>query len=374
MVRLQESTQPIVVDARRWPRYLRRSLITLLLLGLLLIGLFGTGLIHYEHQRGFFAPAWGPDGAVYFIERETSGVQFGVDWKDFGRPRRGTAVWSWIWNDQISIRRLEPDSRQVRTLRVWADTPVNGRLIRVPAESAFGILLATLNTSGGLTFTANVSVPATAPYENLEDQQKQQLFTGRADNVVRHMREVMAVPGELYYPAAIVSTINNQDYKVLLHNKSFGKLYPDGIAPELLKELSRRGAIQEQARVLDRRAALIKRYVQQGLDRDEATAKAEQDLARDGYQVVAPRLIATAISAPSRGDKVFTISKTEFDAGYFSDIAAAISQPGVAVKKSAEAYSSETGAGRALNQWVENNQISWVVAVDSNYYRLLILY
>lgn len=341
----------------------------MLLLSVLLGSLFAAGLVRYEHQRGFFAPAWGPDGAVYFIERESRGLLFSADW--FSSQ---SGAWSWVWEDQISIRRMEPGKRAVRTLRVWQESPVEGRMIRTPSDSAFGILLATLNTTGGLTFTVNVSVPETTPYGNLDSRQQQRLFRGRADNVVQQMREVMAVPGQGFYPAAIITTINNEDYEVLLSNNTFKMLYPDGVPATLLDELSHRRAVQEQARIVEKRDALIEHYERQGLDTDKAILRADADLERDGYQVVEPRLIATAIDTPAPGEKVFTLGAEDFDAGDFSDIAAAIARPGVAVKKSAESYTSATATGRALNQWLAGDQVSWVVASDGGYYRLLILY
>lgn len=366
--------EPIIVRARDWPRRLQQALIVVGVLVLLAAVLLFSGLIRYEHQRGFFAPAWGPEGRVYFIERETLGLHFDMPFADILSADSSSAHWSWVWDDQIRIRELNPATGEVRTLRTWQDTPVAGHFVRAPADYVFGLLMATLNTSGGLSFTVNVRVPEKPPYGSFDLQQQQMLFTGRSDNIIRQMHELMAVPGQAFYPAAIITTVNNQDYEVLLQNDKFKALYPDGIPATLLAELSRRASVKTQEQLLAKRAALIERYQRQGLNLTEATARANNALAADGYQVVEPRLLASRIENPAPDERVFSISAANLLNGYFSDIAAAIASPGIPVQKSAESYTESLTTGRELNQWLAEEHVSWVVASDGKYYRLLLLY
>ncbi|MDZ7737395.1 MAG: hypothetical protein U5P41_15900 [Gammaproteobacteria bacterium] len=362
-------TQPIVVHASHWPFYLRQLLIGLLVLVVLLAGVAAAGLVRYEQQRGFFAPAWGPDGAVYFVEREARGLLIGIDWQTLDAPN-----WTWVWSDRVSIRRLHPDTGELRTLRTWTDTPVAGRFINAPRSSAFGVLLATLNTGAGLNFTVNISVPTDRAADDSELKRQQKLFTGRADNILSQMRELIAVPGDGFFPAAIVTTINNEDYEVLLQNNEFSRLYPDGIPATLLEDLSRREAVAMQARVVEKRNALIEGYQRQGLDRTEAVRRADADLAAEGYKVLQPRLIAMQIEEPEKGERVFSISADDFSDGYFSDIAAAIEQPGMPVSKADKPYKVDQTEAIALNEWLAGGAVSWVVETDGRYYRLLVRY
>ena len=364
-------TQPIIVHASNVPFYLRRFLVALLLLIILVAGLLASGLIRHEHQRGFFAPAWGPDGAVYYIERESSGLLFGIDWQLLDSPSM-----TWVLNDRVSIKRLDPISGDSRSLRSWEDTPVAGRVIVTPRSSAFGILLATLSTAGGLNFTVNISVPdhGTDRGNDLQQQQQQKLFTGRADNVLNRMRELMAVPGVHFYPAAIVTTVDNRDYQILLQNAEFDGLYPEGIPPSLLADLSRREAVARQQRIIEKRNALIAGYEREGLEHAEAVKRADRDLAAEGYQVLEPRLIAIRIQQPEQGERVFRIDPAAFEAGHFSDIRAAIEQPGFPVTKNEQPYQAESPVAAALNEWLAGGATSWVIGTESGFYRLQVRY
>jgi len=364
--RYRPASDSIVVYSRQWPLRLRHGLIAALIL---LVLLATAGLIRYEHQRGFFSPAWGPDGAVYFIERETRGLLFGIDWQRIDSPNL-----SWVWKDRVSVRRLDPVGGDLRTLRSWEDTPVAGRLVNAPRDAVFGVLLANLHTSGGLNFTVNISVPDATGFGDDEFARQQKLFLGRGDNVLHNLDEVIAVPGKGFYPAAIVTTVDNREYRMLLQNDEFESLYPDGISAALLEDLSRRESVAKQARILQKRAALTEGYQRQGFDRPEAIRRADQDLAEEGYQVFEPQLIAMRIREPDPGERVFDLPPEELEAGHFSDIAAAIRQPGFPVPKTEEPYSSGAGTAAALNEWLAGGAVSWVIASGDRYYRLLLRY
>jgi len=362
-----DETQPIIVRTSNWPIYLRRVLLGLLLAGLIIAGLMAAGLIRYEHQRGFYAPAWGPDNAIYFIQRETRGVVAGIDWPLLNNPS-----YTWVWSDVISIRRLDPVTGQHRALRSWHDTPVAGQLIHAPPRIPFGILLAKLTTTGGLNFSVNVNVPRTADYTEAEIRRQQLLFNGRADNILHDMAEVMAVPGRGFYPAAIVTTIDNKAYDVLLHNAAFDALYPEGVSPALLQDLSHRDKRAMQERILKKRAALIEDFQQQGMERAEAIKRADTRLADEGYRVLEPQLVAIEIGAPKTDERVFEIDASMLRGDAFDDIAAAISQPGNPVPKSSSPYQSQAPVARDLNDWLRAGARSWVLQSGDQYYRMMI--
>ncbi len=365
------ATQPVVIRGGSSWRYLRNGLLGLLILLLLLAGLYGAGILRYEHERGFFAPVWGPAGAVYFIERETRGLVFNIDWQIMGLTAANATNWSWVFADQISVRRLEPATTTLTTLRSWKETPVAGRLLETSPDAVFGILLATLTTEGGLGFTVNVSVPKPGQTNKLLQQAS---FTGRGDNVLQQMRELMAVPGNNFYPAAIITTIDNNDYQVLLDNAEFASLYPDGIPATLLAELSQREALHKREAIIAKHRQLMQSFQQQGMSEGVARKKADATLADEGYEVMEPRLIAIPISEPEANEAVFRISPEALKAGAFSDIAAAIAEPGVPVRKLAEPYDSESQTGTALNDLIADNGIAWVIASNGDYYRLLLRY
>ena len=362
-----DETQPIIVRASQWPVYLRRVLVGLLLIVLVIAGLMAAGLVRYEHQRGFFAPAWGPDNVIYFVQRETRGLTAGIEWALLNKPG-----YTWVWSDTISIRRLDPVTGRQQALRSWHDTPVAGQFIQSSPRMPFGSLLAKLTTTGGLNFSVNVNVPRPADYTDADIRRQQLLFNGRADNVLNDMEEVMAVPGRGFYPAAIITTIDNKDYDILLQNAAFDSLYPEGIPRDLLADLSHRDKLAMQERILKKRAALIEDYQQQGMDRAEAIRRADTDLADEGYRVLEPQLVAFEIEAPKMDERVFEIDPSMLRGAVFDDIAGAISQPGNPVPKSATPYQAKAAVARELNDWLHAGARSWVVQSGEQYYRLLI--
>lgn len=366
------ATQPIVIRNSNGWRYLRNGLLGLLILLLLLAGLYGAGILRYEHKRGFFAPVWGPAEAVYFLERETRGLVFNIDWRIMGLTAADASNWSWVFADQISVRRLQPTDATLTTLRSWHETPVAGRLLETSPDAVFGILLATLKTEGGLSFTVNVSVPQSG--QTAELHQQQPLFTGRGDNVLLQMRELMAVPGEDFYPAAIITTIDNNDYRVLLDTAEFANLYPEGIPPALLVELSQREALHKREAIVTKHTQLIQSFRQQGMSEAAARKAADAALTDEGYQVMEPRLVAIPISEPEASEAVFRISSETFKSDAFSDIAAAIAEPGVPVRKLAEPYDHESQTAVALNELIADGGVAWVVVSGDHYYRLLLRY
>ncbi|MCS3902461.1 hypothetical protein J2T55_000465 [Methylohalomonas lacus] len=365
-----QATQPIVVHSHRGWRCLRYGLLVLLAVPLLLLLLVAVGVIKHVHERGFFAPVWGPDAAVYFVERETRGWVFDLDGSLLGLGSDAAAHWSWVVADAVSVRRLQPLGQQLTTLRRWDDTPVAGRLLRTSPQAVFGVLLATLKTHGGLSFSVNISVPAADAGFDLQRQRA--LFTGRGDNVIRQQRELLAVPGAGFYPAAIISTRDNRDYSVLLSNDVFATLYPDGLDSKLLQQLSRREHIETQQNVLARRERLIETYQDDGLSIEAARQRADRILADDGYRIMEPQLIAMPVSEPAADERVFRIDRSTFAAGHFADIAAAIARPGQPATKQAQPYAGLGAA--ALNDWLAADEVSWVVTVEDRYYRLLLHY
>ncbi|MEX0951555.1 MAG: hypothetical protein WDZ86_04660 [Gammaproteobacteria bacterium] len=353
---------PIVVEDRfvAWRRRLVLAMILILLLCSLLLGLQATRLLAFERHRGFFAPVWGPNGEyVYYLQRDTLGVVM-----DPGRLFGGKQVYAYAPRDEMTLRRIRMRDGQVEILRHWADTPARGRWLRQPRGQAFGTVMARIDTGGkSLEFVVNVLVPDAAEVAVQT--------VGQGDNIINAGIEVMALPGIAAYPAAVIAATGDGRYDVLLHNRHFGRLYPEGVATGLLTSLSRREAYAEQQEFAQLYSAHYARLHQQGMTDAEADAATRRALARQGYEVPPRRLLATAIDAPQPDEKVFTMTTGQLNSGQFGDLQTAIDSPGQAVTRQTEPYPDNTEVGHELNAWDASGAGRYVLRVGDDYYRLI---
>ena len=88
--------------------------------------IYWSGLVAYDRHTGYYAPVFAPgEDAVYYIQRDTTGLSWGIGWEGFSGPASARAV-----SDTISLRRLELATGDATILETWDSTPIVGRTIR----------------------------------------------------------------------------------------------------------------------------------------------------------------------------------------------------------------------------------------------------
>jgi hypothetical protein len=369
-------------------RIIRNGVIVLvtLLLGLLLataVGVYWLGLLRIESHQGFFAPVWDRDGkVVYLLQRDTRGVIWGLGWEHFSPP-----AWSYVLSDRISLRQLDPESGQTEVLETFEGSPLLGRTTRQYHSRIFNFLSARIDpTENGVDFSLRMQVPRAPTSEQWALQgrwrpgapsrarwsMKWAGSTAASDRVLAGGVELMTVRGHESFPAAVLAVDAAGAYRVLLKNGDFEELYPDGVPDRLIDERSNRERI-ERARELRRvREELVARYRGQGMNEGAAMLRARDEMEALGYFPKSPRLVASGVSEPPPGLRVFDIPEDRFRVGLFQDIAGAIATPGSEVKTSTGDYLKydDDATGPDLEKWRNAGNDRFVIRTGGQLYLL----
>lgn len=367
---------------------MRKSVILLggVLLGLLVVAavaVYWLGLLRIEAHQGFFAPVWDRDGkAVYLLQRDTRGVVWGLGWEHFTPPAR-----SYVLSDRLSLRRLDPESGRSEVLETFEGSPLQGRTTRHYRGRIFNFLSARIDpTEDGVEFAVRMQVPRVPTSEQWalkgawrhgapsRARWSMAWAGGMAapDQVLAGGVELMTVRGRESFPAAVIAVDAAGAHRVLLKNGDFEELYPDGVPDRLIIERSRREGIERGRELRRVREELVARYRDQGMNEGAAMLRARDEMETLGYFPKRPRLVATAISAPPAGLRVFDIHEERFRAGLFQDIARAIAAPGTEVKTSTGDYLkyNDDTTGPDLETWREAGNDRFAVRTGGTLYLL----
>lgn len=357
---------------------------------LVTLALAATGLVVHiaqfftvERHRGFFAPVWdGAGRSVYFIQRDTFGVAWGLGWEHFTPPANAYVV-----DDRLALRRLTPETGIAETLIVWDKTPVEGRVISEYRGRIFNILSARLDTDPrGVKYRVRMNVPRvpTSEHHSLRGrwapgertavpwQPIDVSLLGYAEHRLVDGVELLTAPGREFFPAAVIAVDNDGGYRVLIQNAAFPELYPNGIPPKILRDRSFRETIERHREIARVRQELIDEYQAQGMGQGKALLEAADRLQELGYYPRGPQVVAKTLNESPRGMPIFEISEKEFQIGLFSDIRAAIAKPGEAIDKSMGRYivHRDFDTSRRLNDWLEAGNTRFVIEHDGTVYAL----
>lgn len=368
---------------------MKRGTITLAAFGALVLGLIGAYLattFTIERHQGFFAPVWDPQGRyVYFIERQTFGLTWGLGREHFTPPAHAYAI-----TDTISLKRLAYAGRRIETLQTWSTTPVKGRVIEEYRGRIFNTAWAYIDTGDdNIEYQVGMDLPRIPtsdhyhlkgrwPHEAGPPPRWQNKWTNRsgiADNVLVNGREVLSVRGREFFPAAILVIDQTGASEVLVKNDAFAALYPNGVPAKMLQERSHRATIErgrERRRV---RGELVTGYRAQGMRDGDAQIKAIGRMRELGYYPKGPRLVAAPIDQPAPTTTIFEISAAEFRFGMLQDIEKALREPGAEIEKSMGQYVRHrdfTTSGR-LNDWLRQGNTTFVVLHLGRYYEITLL-
>jgi hypothetical protein len=358
-----------------------------LLIGLVLVSTaflaYEAQLVTIERHRGYFAPVWDPSGrSVYFIQRDTVGVTWGLGWEHVTAPAS-----VYVFSDTLKLRRIERAGKTPDTLLTWRTTPVAGRIIREYRGRVFTALSARIDTGeSGLTYRVRMSIPRVPRADTWSLQGRWSLagsqpapwrqadvgMSGYAEHRLVQEVEVVTVPGRERFPAAIVAVRGDGRYDVLLRNDAFTALYPRGIPVRKLREQSLREMIERHRTIARTRTRLIEELSRKGMSEGEAMLEADERLEELGYYPKGPRLLARPLAAPPAGAAVFHISEEEFRVGLFADIRAAIENVGREIDKSMSHYivHRDFDTSRRLNAWLDAGHRRFVVEHRERYYEM----
>jgi len=346
----------------------RGMLAALIALGIVLAGGLAAaaalGLVTVERHTGFFAPVWDAEAdGIYYVERDSFGIAWGFGWEHFSPP-----AYSYVVRDQFRLRHLELDAGQPVILGQWSTSPVEGRVTRHYRGRIFNAVSARVEvTADGASYLMDMSIPRVPSSEQWSLQgtwfaatgatgawrQEWAGYAAGSDEVLVRGVELLTVPGRESYPAAILAVSADGDARVLVHNRHFEGLYPDGVPAGLIAERSRREEI-ERARDFRRiEDKLVARYKAEGLNEGAAKLRAVEEMEELGFLPKRPRLVASPVDDVPPDTRVFEIPADYFEVGLFQDIAAAIAAPGTQVDTSTGTYLKyyDDELGPRLKHW-----------------------
>lgn len=359
-------------------------IIVLLVVGGLVIltaGAYALGIASYERYSGYFAPVWDESGkAVLYIQRDTSGFIWGMGWEHFSPP-----AFSYPTSDEFSLRRVNVENGEVEILQTWPVSPLSNRVTKHYRGRIFNTVSARIEPDrGAAEFIVSLQIPkvprsdiwtlqgtwrADAPAMT-SWQQKGHRAGGSSEQALRDGVEVIWVRGRESFPAAIVTIAGDGKRRMILHNDDFDDLYPDGIPQKHIDERSRRASIDRVRTFKKTQAELIAKHMAAGLREAEASLKASEDMEELGLLPKRPRLVAELVDAIPGDLKVFDIPQDYFVAGLFSDIAAAIAEPGKLVDTNTGGYLKyyDDDVGIRLKAWREAGNDRFAVRTGGNIY------
>ena len=362
---------------------LKRSglLVAALAVGGVVVFVILTRLIAFESHRGFFAATWDPAGnQVYFVERRTVGVTWGLGWEHFTPPASAHVL-----RDTVQLMRLDPGSGTVDALTERISTPLVGRTVHTYRGRLFTILRAAIEPDRtGFNYKIAFSVPVVPTSQTY-------LLKGRwpganaasgvwsvnsgemvspSENILVAGRELITPKGRESFPPAIVSVDPNGSYEVLLKTASFDRIYPDGLPGKLIADTSRRESITRVRTFRRVHGELKDQFKAQGLNDGAASLRAYDRMEDMGLLPKDPQLVATPVASAPQGVPVFAISEEEFAVGLFRDIANAIAAPGTEVDKSMGRYivHRDYDTSHRLNAWLDMSPDAFAVDHDSRLY------
>ena len=160
-------------------------------------------------------------------------------------------------------------------------------------------------------------------------------LAGLSEPIVIGPLEVMALRGEEGFPTAIVLLDHDQrEVEVLLRNKAFDRLYPDGPQFTALFEFSRKAEVDRLAKMRQTYEELKAKFRAVETNEGAALLAAGREMARLGWWPSPETITAREVEEFSAGLRISTIDPQELRVGLFPDIQQALPHPGKPVPHS----------------------------------------
>lgn len=305
-------------------------------------------------HTGFFAPVFTPDAvSVIYVTRETEGTVWGTGWEHFTPPAHAR-----VEKDVFSLRIRDLATGEERIQREWPPSPLEGREIRTYRNRTFSVPRVYLRYAddGSLEYEVSISIP-TQPSSTVwtisrtadgrgsdEWTVKSPVFSGYRMDRLRGSREVLTVPGEEAFPAAVLLVDHTDSTQsVLADGPAFRRLYPEGVPARIVAEGSQKKEIERLRRMKEAHERILQGFLDEGVPDGKARLLTIREMQRLGYYpkpttITATRLTGSGTATEREGPPLFSISEMEFRVGLFQDIAAAIASPGTPTEKSMGQY------------------------------------
>ena len=167
---------------------------------------------------------------------------------------------------------------------------------------------------------------------------------------------------------------------MLVKNKEYDRLYPDGVPLPKIVESSRRSGIERIQTVRRTYEELMQKYKAMGMGEVQAALRTGKDMQRLGYYPKTPTIVARRLG-PEEAEKseldkeaLFSIAKEEMESGIFQDIERAIANPGEETDKSSDVYFThrDYSTSARLNAFLKTGKTRFYVRHLGNTYELTI--
>ena len=317
--------------------------------------IYWSGLVAYDRHTGYYAPVFAPgEDAVYYIQRDTTGLSWGIGWEGFSGPASARAV-----SDTISLRRLELATGDATILETWDSTPIVGRTIRSYRPKLYKYLGVRLRaeTPDRVEYAFKLSLRDettirqfgvsgvwSTDHEIVARGEWGEGFVSLSGHSRWPIRDTVELFAAYAYgahsPALLAHDHQTGTTKVLLDTNAFHTLYPDGVEPKWIAEWSKR---EDMIRIQDlerTHAELTARYEAEGLSSHQVAMRVIDEMQRLGFypapDTLTARLLAAGETLPAL--PVFAIAEGEMASGVFPDIEKAVATPGEAVEKGMGRY------------------------------------
>jgi hypothetical protein len=373
---------------RRWLIAIGAGVLLLLAAAVLLLR-----LVTYERHTGYFGPAFSRDGrSVFYVERHTTGISWGLGWEHFTPPASVRAL-----SDTLRLQRLDLAESRVRTLETWQGSPVLGRTLAQYRGRLFVYLNASLRpqAEGSVQYALELALPRipTSEFHQLRGVWRegggsqrgewtagQSFSSGGSEPVIDGERELFVLSGPESFPAALLLLDHaDRSIRVLQRSPAYAGRYPDGPQLAALMEVSRKAdhdRVQDVNRIQRERVAAYRR---QGASEGEALLRAGRDLRDLGFYPRPQRWVAVLLDARAVAHRAslprVDIAKMEIKVGLFPDLDEAMRSPGTEVDKAMGRYlrHRDFGTSERLNALLEAGNSELLVGYADRVYHFRLL-
>jgi hypothetical protein len=379
---------------------------SLVLFGLIVCAVFAVlawtfvrGAASQDNYEGYFAPVYSPDGKhVYFIERRSSGIVQMT--KPPGLFLSAPEYDVSVAKDTFSLKRLHVASGQIEELVHFSPSPIEGRRYEVLGDPFH-------NAKARLRFTKEQQLEFEVCLTTTEVQTSKEYLSSGVWNETKHAAEItrswdaaycqmsgydewpifgaselMAVGGDAgLSPVAIVAYNHDTNrVKVLVKNKDYDRVYPDGVPLQKIRARSLRAVMERDQAMRRTHAELLQKYKLMGMSEVPALLRVGKDMQRLGYYPKTPTIVARRLSAEEAAsgdlekDALFSIAKGEMESGIFQDIEKAIASPGEEIDKDTSGYLThrDYSTSARLNTFLATGNTRFYVRYLGNTYELTI--